>query len=88
MEEKRTITLSLPSSIIREIDRLAKEEHATRDDILKSALSQYSRSHDVWRQIFERGEKWAEELGIRNEEDVDRLIHEFRREQATAKDSL
>jgi len=88
MEEEQTITLSLPSRMIREIDRLAKEERATRDEILKSALSQYFRSHEVWKQIFGRGEKWAKELGIKNEEDVDKLIHEFRKEQATAKSGL
>ncbi|MFC1716350.1 hypothetical protein ACFL6S_21945 [Candidatus Poribacteria bacterium] len=39
---------------------------------------QYLRSHEIWKQIFERGEKWAKELGIKDKEDVDRLIHEFR----------
>ncbi len=40
--------------------------------------NQYLRSHEIWEQIFERGAKWAKELGIKNEEDVDRLIHEYR----------
>ena len=88
MEEEQTVTFSLPSGMIGEVDRLAKEGRATRDEILKSALNQYFRSHEVWKQIFERGEEWAKELGIRNEEDVDKLIHEFRREQATAKSGL
>ena len=83
MGEQETITLSLPSEMIREIDRLAKEEKSTRDEILKSALNQYFRGQEVWRQIFKQGEKWAKELGIKNEEDVDRLIHEFRKEQST-----
>jgi len=85
MEEQTTIALSLPLSMVREIDRLAKEEQITRNDVLKSALGQYFRSHEIWEQIFAQGERWAEELGIKNEEDVDKLIHEFRREQATAK---
>jgi predicted transcriptional regulator len=88
MEEEQTVTLSLPSTMIRQIDRLAKEGRATRDEILKSALDQYFRNQEVWRQIFERGEEWAKELGIENEEDVDRLIHEFRKEQTIAKGGL
>ena len=88
MEEEQTITFSLPLTMIREIDLLAKEGQTTRHEILKSALNQYFRSQEVWKQIFERGEEWAKELGIRNEEDVDRLIHEFRKEQAIAKGSL
>ncbi len=82
MEEQETITFSLPSEIVREIDRLAKEEKSTRDEILKSALNQYFRSQEIWKQIFKQGEKWARELGIKNEEDVNKLIHEFRKEQA------
>jgi Arc/MetJ-type ribon-helix-helix transcriptional regulator len=88
MEEEQTITFSLPSTMIREIDLLVKEGRTTRDEILRSALNQYFRSQEVWKQIFERGEEWAKELGVKNEGDVDRLIHEFRKEQATAKGGL
>ena len=82
MEGEKTITLSLPPRMLDEIDRLAKEEQATRDEILKAALRQYFQNQQVWKQIFQQGETWAEELGIRNEEDVDRLIREFREEQS------
>jgi len=88
MEEEQTVTFSLPSTMIREIDLLAKQGRTTRDEILRSALDQYFRSQEAWKEIFERGEEWAKELGIRSEEDVDRLIHEFRKEQATAKGGL
>ena len=88
MEEKRTITLSLPSGTIEEIDKLALEEQTTRNEICRSALDQYFRSHQAWKQIFEQGEEWARELGIRNEEDVDKLIHEFRKEQASIEGGL
>ena len=86
--EEETVILSLPSRMIREIDLLAKEGRTTKDEILKSALNQYFRSQEVWKQIFERGEEWAKELGIKNEEDMGKLIHEFRKEQATAKSGL
>lgn len=88
MEDEKTITLSLPPRMLDEIDRLAKEEQATRDEILKAALRQYFQNQQVWKQIFQQGETWAKELGIRNEEDVDKLIHEFREEQSAAESSL
>ena len=88
MEDEKTITLSLPPGMLDEIDRLAKEEQATRDEILKAALRQYFQNQQVWKQIFQQGETWARELGIRNEEDVDKLIHEFREEQSAAESSL
>ena len=35
-----------------------------------------------WQQIYEWGEESARQLKIRDERDVDRLIHRFRQEQA------
>jgi len=88
MEDEKTITLSLPSRMLEEIDRLAEEEQATRDEVLKSALKRYLQNQEVWKRIFQQGESWARELGIKSEEDVDRIIHEFREEQSAAKSSL
>jgi len=77
MEEKQeTITLSLPSRIIKELDEMAKKAKTTRSQVLSAALEQYFKSDEVWEQIFKWGEECAKELGIKNEEDVDRLIHE------------
>ena len=86
--EKQEIYISLPSNIVREIDRLAKQEKVTMDKIMIKALNQYIQNHEIWQQIFEKGEKWAKELGIESEDDVDDLIHEFRKEQSANKSSL
>ena len=77
MEEKlETIILSLPSRMIRELDEMAKKAQTTRSQVLSAALEQYLKSNKVWEQIFRWGEECAKEFGIKNEEDVDRLIHE------------
>ena len=83
MEKQETINISLPMDMIREIDRLAKEENVTVDKIMLKALNQYLQNHEVWQKIFKQDEEWAKELGIKSEEDVDDLIHEFRKEQST-----
>lgn len=75
-EEQRTIALSLPSKVIEELDRMARQENRTRNQVLRAALDQYLKSGEIWRQIYRWGEEAAEELGIKGEEDVDRLIHE------------
>jgi len=76
MEAQRTITVSLPAKVIEELDKMAREENTTRSQILRTAIDQYSRSGRIWKQIYKWGEEAAKELGIRTEEDVDRLIHE------------
>ena len=88
MEKQETVNISLPMDMIREIDRLAKEENITVDKIMIKALNQYLQNHEVWQKIFKQGEEWAKELGIKSEEDVDDLIHEFRKEQSTCKSSI
>jgi metal-responsive CopG/Arc/MetJ family transcriptional regulator len=76
MEAQRTITVSLPANVVEELDKMAREENTTRSQILRTAIDQYSRSGRIWKQIYKWGEEAAKDLGIKTEEDVDRLIHE------------
>jgi len=76
MERQETITLSLPSNIMEELDEIVKREKTTRNQVLIEALDQYFRNGKIWEQIYQWGEEAARELDIKNEEDVDRLIHE------------
>ena len=48
----------------------------------RESLKQYIASERRWQSIRKRGEETAKAFGIRNEEDVDRLIHNFRREKS------
>lgn len=73
---EQTITLSLPSEVIEELDRKAKEENRTRNQLLIAAIDQYFERGRTWDQIFKWGEEAAKELGIKDEKDIDRLIHE------------
>ena len=76
MKAQRTITVSLPAKVVEELDRMAREENTTRSQILRAAIDQYFKSGRIWKQIYKWGEEAAKELGIKTEEDVDRLIHE------------
>lgn len=40
MGHQETITFSLPSNIIKEIDKIAEKENITREQILSEALTQ------------------------------------------------
>jgi metal-responsive CopG/Arc/MetJ family transcriptional regulator len=86
-EKQETITLSLPLQMLKELDAVASKSKTTRDKILSEALEQYFKSNELWEQIYKWGEESAKELGIRNEEDVENLIHEFRKEQSINKGS-
>jgi len=78
----KIVNLSLPPQIYKQVEALAKQRETSRSEILREALKQYVASERRWQQIRKWGEKTAKKLGIKDEEDVDRLIHDFRKEQS------
>lgn len=76
--QTKIVNMSLPADLYRLVNKLAKQKKATRSEILRESLAQYVASEQRWKQIRKWGEESAKRLGIRNEEDVDRMIHELR----------
>jgi len=58
----------------------AKKRGVPRGEILKKALEMYIRQEKRWELIYKWGEEKAKELKIKDEEDIERLIQEFRKE--------
>jgi CopG family transcriptional regulator/antitoxin EndoAI len=63
----------------REAERAAREENRTKSELIREALRRYLEGRRL-RKLQAYGAKRAEELGIVGEEDVDRLVHEYRRQ--------
>jgi len=72
-------TLSLPPEMVKEIEKLAKEENMTKSELFREALREYLR-RKRWEKIREYGARKAAELGIK-EEDVEKMIDEYRAEK-------
>ena len=83
----KIVNFSLPPEIYRWVDELAKQRKTSRSEVLREALKQYVASERRWQQIREWGEETAKRLGIKNEDDVDRIIHEYRKEKSERKSS-
>ena len=77
--ETKIINMSLPFSIYREVERMASKRDVSKSSILKEALEQYLNSEKVWQQIYTWGKESARQLNIKNEQDVERLIQDFRK---------
>lgn len=77
----KVINLSLPPDVFEEVERMAREEGKSRNQVLQEALRQYTRTQRRWRQIYGWGQESAKVLGIQSEADVDKLVHQFRQEQ-------
>ena len=76
----KVINISLPDDLLREVDDYAKEEHRTRSELFREAVRQYIESRR-WRRLRELGSKTARELGV-SEEDIERIVQEYRSEAA------
>jgi len=74
------LTVSLPPDSARDFERIAEEEGRNKSELFREMLRVYR----VWRetQRFESLQRYgaaaARELGIRDEDDVERLVQEFR----------
>ena len=76
MRTTKTLSVTLPPEMLARAEELAKKEHRTMSELVREALRHYER-HRWWEESNAYGRARAEALGIR-EEDVDRLIHEYR----------
>lgn len=70
-------TISIPQPLSRKAEQAAREESRTRSEFVREALRHYL-GERTFRQAQNRLSRRLEALGIRTEEDVERLIDEGR----------
>lgn len=80
MRTTKPITVSLPADLVRETQRVAKEESRTRSDLIRDALQQYLTSRR-WRRLRQWGAETADRLGLKTEADLQRLLDAVRTER-------
>lgn len=78
MRTTKTWTVSLPPKLVREAERTANEENRTKSELVREALRLYL-EEQRWRKLQKKTALQAQALGIRTEEDVDRIVHEVRK---------
>jgi metal-responsive CopG/Arc/MetJ family transcriptional regulator len=66
---RETITISVPKSIKQKLDRITKEEHLNRSDIVREALRQYF-TRQEFRRLRQLMIPEAERRGFYTDEDV------------------
>jgi CopG family transcriptional regulator/antitoxin EndoAI len=83
MRTTKVVSITLPPALLEEAQALAKQENRTMSELMREALRRYQRER-----IFEKArahmEAVADQSGVHTEEDVVRVIREFRRENEAA----
>ena len=77
MRTTRVLSLSLPPDLVREAERIAKQEGRTRSELFREALRRYVEERR-WRGLQRYGAGRARSAGM-SEGDVERAVQEFRR---------
>lgn len=76
-----TESVSMPSSLLAEVQVAANEEHRTREELLLEAVERYLRDRR-WQRLLSYGQERARSLGL-TDADVPRLIEEYRQERSS-----
>lgn len=71
------VTVTLPPKLFRLADRIAAEEGRTRSELFREALRTYVWERS-WKRLQGQGARKARELGVKGDEDIERLIDEGR----------
>lgn len=79
MATSKVVSVSLPPAVLREAERIAREENRTFSELVGEALRCYQRQR-AWDRINTYGRARAEELGIR-QKDVVPILKQFRKER-------
>ena len=81
----KIVNFSLPPEIYKEVEELARQRETSRSQVLREALKQYVASERRWQQLRKWGQETTKRLGIKDEDDVERIIHEYREEKSRSK---
>lgn len=76
--QTQTFNIALPKSLVKKADELAKKEYRNRSELIREALRVYLQDKDEWQKIYAAGERAMKEMGIKSEEDVDKIVYEYR----------
>jgi len=74
----QTLNISLPRDLVIKADLVAQKEYRSRSELIKEALMKYLRDKGVWDELFAYGKKIGKKMGIKSEEDVNRIVQEYR----------
>lgn len=75
--QAQTVNISLPKQLLQIVDKAAKEQFATRSDLIRLALVSYIQKQVKWRSIFAQGEQIVKKTKTQ-EKDLESIIDDYR----------
>ena len=76
--QTQTLNIALPKELVKKVDQAAKKEYKNRSELIREALRIYLKDMEEWADLFEYGREVGKQMGIKSEEDVDKIVYEYR----------
>lgn len=74
----QTLNIALPEDLVKKVDDLAKKEFRNRSELIREALRSYISNKEKWAELFMYGQSIGEKLNVTSEEDVNKIVTEYR----------
>jgi metal-responsive CopG/Arc/MetJ family transcriptional regulator len=85
--QTQTFNIALPVDLVTRMDIVAREEYRNRSELIREAIRTYLDRIDSWERIFAAGQKVAQKMGITSEEQVNKIVLEYRHGRGKKKSS-
>lgn len=76
--QTQTFNIALPKALVQKIDAVAKKEYRNRSELIREAVRVYLERRLEWDELFAYGRTMGKTLGIKNEEDVNNIVWDYR----------
>ncbi len=81
--QTQTLNIALPKDLVQRVDAVAKKEYRNRSELIREALRVYLTDKQEWYDLLDYGKKIGKKMGIKSEEDVNKIVYEFRHGRKT-----
>jgi len=81
MRTENTVSITLPPDLLVKAEALAAQEHRSISELFGEALRRYMERDAEWDALLERTRASGRQLGIADEDAVERLSDQYRREK-------
>lgn len=84
MRTAKTISITLPPELLEKAQAIARRENRTMSELVREALRCYRPRDPEWEALLQWGRAHGKALGIKSEDDVERMSDEWRQERRLA----
>ena len=81
MSTSRTVSVTLPPEVLDRAEECARKTDMTFSELMNEALRRYLIADEEWESLLRVTRAAGKMAGVRNEQDVERISDEYRREK-------